>query len=344
MALGHPILALEAGIVVASAGIAVAPGALAGQRSLVPRPWIAVARHRAVAIAVAGQRRRRAVVVRRTAIAPHLFAVGRHGLAPAMVVAITRRALVALVAAKPSVLLQALAAAMLVALAAAKPITLTRHGLAATMITLRALVAGALAPGDAGGIRVLAVLVQLGAGLMDLGVSAGALGLLAGGARGVLCAARLGVGDLGAGLAAAALLALLLGELLAAALLAALRRLAPARGNGDDQQDQYQYCRDGYGHDDCGAHGIPPRDRLCELIPKGDESDARPCAAWTILRCVLASASSMTIALIGLFGVVFPVIALGLIGFSVAQGIGERAENERRPNRWQRPSSGEDSS
>jgi hypothetical protein len=51
-----------------------------------------------------------------------------------------------------------------------------------------------------------------------------------------------------------------------------------------------------------------------------------------------------TLALIGLFGVVFPVIALGLIGFSVAQGIGERAENERRPNRWQRPSSGEDSS
>ena len=259
VALGHPILALKAGIVVATAGIAVAPGALAGQRSLVPRPWIAVtpgalagqrslvprpaltrgrlARHRAVAIAiaVAGQRRRRAVVVRRTAIAPHLFAVGRHGLAPAMVVAITRRALAALVAAKPSVLLQALAAAMLVALAAAKPITLTRHGLAATMITLRALVAGALAPGDAGGIRVLAVLVQLGAGLMDPGVSAGALGLLAGGTRGVLGAARLRVGDLGAGLAAPALLALLLGQFLAAALFAPLSGLTSAGGYRDEQ-------------------------------------------------------------------------------------------------------------
>jgi hypothetical protein len=176
-----------------------------------------------------------------------------------MVVAITRRALVA---AKPSVLLQALAAAMLVALAAAKPITLTRHGLAATMITLRALVAGALAPGDAGGIRVLAVLVQLGAGLMDPGVSAGALGLLAGGTRGVLGAARLRVGDLGAGLAAPALLALLLGQFLAAALFAPLSRLAPARGDGDDQQDQNQYYRNGDGHDGCGAHGIPPRDRL----------------------------------------------------------------------------------
>jgi hypothetical protein len=50
-----------------------------------------------------------------------------------------------------------------------------------------------------------------------------------------------------------------------------------------------------------------------------------------------------TLALIGLFGVVFPVIALGLIGFSVAQALGERAENERTPNRWRRPSSGEDS-
>ncbi len=57
-----------------------------------------------------------------------------------------------------------------------------------------------------------------------------------------------------------------------------------------------------------------------------------------------ASALTTTLTLIGLFGVVFPVIALGLIGFSIAQGIGERAENERRPNRWQRPSSGEDSS
>ncbi|MCP9490172.1 MAG: hypothetical protein MSC31_09890 [Solirubrobacteraceae bacterium MAG38_C4-C5] len=56
---------------------------------------------------------------------------------------------------------------------------------------------------------------------------------------------------------------------------------------------------------------------------------------------MLASAFSMTIALIGLFGVVFPVLALGLIGFSVAQALGERAENERHPSRWRRRSSGE---
>ncbi len=56
-----------------------------------------------------------------------------------------------------------------------------------------------------------------------------------------------------------------------------------------------------------------------------------------------ASALTTTLALIGLFGVAFPVIALGLIGFSVAQALGERAENERTPNRWRRPSSGEDS-
>ncbi len=58
---------------------------------------------------------------------------------------------------------------------------------------------------------------------------------------------------------------------------------------------------------------------------------------------MLASALSMTLALIGLFGVLFPVLALGLIGFSVAQALGERAENERTPNRWRRRSSDEDS-
>jgi len=56
---------------------------------------------------------------------------------------------------------------------------------------------------------------------------------------------------------------------------------------------------------------------------------------------VLATATSMTIALIGLFGVALPVLVFGLIGFSVAQALGERAENERQPNRWRRRSPGE---
>jgi hypothetical protein len=50
----------------------------------------------------------------------------------------------------------------------------------------------------------------------------------------------------------------------------------------------------------------------------------------------------MTLALIGLFGVLFPMIAMGLIGFAVAQALGERAENQRTPNRWRRRSPGED--
>lgn len=47
-------------------------------------------------------------------------------------------------------------------------------------------------------------------------------------------------------------------------------------------------------------------------------------------------------ALIGIFGVLFPVVAMGLIGFAVAQGLGERAEDQRHPNRWRRRSPGED--
>lgn len=57
---------------------------------------------------------------------------------------------------------------------------------------------------------------------------------------------------------------------------------------------------------------------------------------------MLASALTTTLALIGLFGVLFPMIAMGLIGFAVAQGLGERAENQRTPNRWRRRSPGED--
>ncbi len=57
---------------------------------------------------------------------------------------------------------------------------------------------------------------------------------------------------------------------------------------------------------------------------------------------MLASALTTTLALIGLFGVLFPMIAMGLIGFAVAQSLGERAENQRTPNRWRRRSPGED--
>ena len=57
---------------------------------------------------------------------------------------------------------------------------------------------------------------------------------------------------------------------------------------------------------------------------------------------MLASSLTITLALIGLFGVLFPGLALGLIGFAVAQSLGERAENQRRPNRWRRRAPGED--
>ena len=57
---------------------------------------------------------------------------------------------------------------------------------------------------------------------------------------------------------------------------------------------------------------------------------------------MLASSLTITLALIGIFGVLFPGLAMGLIGFAVAQALGERAENQRRPNRWRRRAPGED--
>ncbi len=57
---------------------------------------------------------------------------------------------------------------------------------------------------------------------------------------------------------------------------------------------------------------------------------------------MLASSLTITLALIGIFGVLFPGLAMGLIGFAVAQSLGERAENQRRPNRWRRRAPGED--
>lgn len=57
---------------------------------------------------------------------------------------------------------------------------------------------------------------------------------------------------------------------------------------------------------------------------------------------LLGSSLTITLALIGLFGVLFPLLALGLIGFATAQAMGERAENQRRPNRWHRQRPGDD--
>jgi hypothetical protein len=43
-----------------------------------------------------------------------------------------------------------------------------------------------------------------------------------------------------------------------------------------------------------------------------------------------------TLGLVGIFFVLFPLIAQGLIAFAVAQGLGERAENEKLKGRWGR--------
>jgi hypothetical protein len=50
----------------------------------------------------------------------------------------------------------------------------------------------------------------------------------------------------------------------------------------------------------------------------------------------MSDALEGTIGLILIFFVVFPVIAQGLIAFAVAQGLGERAENQRNAGRWGR--------
>jgi hypothetical protein len=43
-----------------------------------------------------------------------------------------------------------------------------------------------------------------------------------------------------------------------------------------------------------------------------------------------------TLGLILIFFVIFPLIAQGLIAFAVAQGLGERAANQRHAGRWGR--------
>ena len=50
----------------------------------------------------------------------------------------------------------------------------------------------------------------------------------------------------------------------------------------------------------------------------------------------LSDAAEATIGLILIFFVLFPVIAQGLIAFAVAQGLGERAENQKHAGRWGR--------
>ena len=59
-----------------------------------------------------------------------------------------------------------------------------------------------------------------------------------------------------------------------------------------------------------------------------------------ILRRVTVIAMSHalrdTLGLVGIFFVLFPLIAQGLIAFAVAQGLGERAENQKLSGRWGR--------
>lgn len=47
----------------------------------------------------------------------------------------------------------------------------------------------------------------------------------------------------------------------------------------------------------------------------------------------LSEAWTMSIALIAIFGVLFPGLITGLLVFAIAQAIGERQENQARRNR-----------
>jgi hypothetical protein len=50
----------------------------------------------------------------------------------------------------------------------------------------------------------------------------------------------------------------------------------------------------------------------------------------------MSDALEGTIGLVLIFFVIFPLIAQGLIMFAVAQGLGERAENQKLAGRWGR--------
>ena len=56
--------------------------------------------------------------------------------------------------------------------------------------------------------------------------------------------------------------------------------------------------------------------------------------AMTIIA--MSDALRDTLGLVGIFFILFPLIAQGLIAFAVAQGLGERAENEKLKGRWGR--------
>ena len=56
----------------------------------------------------------------------------------------------------------------------------------------------------------------------------------------------------------------------------------------------------------------------------------------------MTGATGITLGLVAVFFILFPLLATGLIVFAVAQALGERAENQRRPNRWRRRRAGED--
>jgi hypothetical protein len=57
-----------------------------------------------------------------------------------------------------------------------------------------------------------------------------------------------------------------------------------------------------------------------------------------VAMSILAMSDALegTIGLILIFFVLFPLIAQGLIAFAVAQGLGERAENQKLSGRWGR--------
>jgi hypothetical protein len=51
----------------------------------------------------------------------------------------------------------------------------------------------------------------------------------------------------------------------------------------------------------------------------------------------LSEAAWFTIALVGVFFVLFPLLAHGLIAFAAVVAVGEKAENRRTDGNWRRP-------
>jgi hypothetical protein len=77
------------------------------------------------------------------------------------------------------------------------------------------------------------------------------------------------------------------------------------------------------------AHTMPAVAPPTNMPPRG----SRKLAAMTTL-VALSEAAKTTLALIGIFGVLFPALVTGLIIFAVAQAMAERQQNiERRSGR-----------